>query len=260
MRSPETSKHLEDARLRVARRVRALRLERGWTQAELARHLGLSQARLSEIERGGGSFTAEQLLVVLGLFNVGIGAFLPPVNPDDELQNALLQLGATHLRQVPGLATTGRYDSPADVILATLLEARSPRLVTALAPVLVKHVDAISLPAVRLVMRREGRANRLGWLLENIRDALRIALPEAEGPLRRSAARALAVLDNELAHFDVELERSSPDLFDPTIRSRQTQQQVWEHAASDLSRRWGVVSELQPDDFLEALRSADGPR
>jgi transcriptional regulator with XRE-family HTH domain len=55
---------------RIARKVRELRKQRRWTQAELARRLGLSQSRLSEIERGAGSFSAEQFLTILSLFNV----------------------------------------------------------------------------------------------------------------------------------------------------------------------------------------------
>jgi transcriptional regulator with XRE-family HTH domain len=36
----------------IGERVRAERLARGWTQAELARHSGVSQATLSRIEEG----------------------------------------------------------------------------------------------------------------------------------------------------------------------------------------------------------------
>lgn len=249
---------LEESRLRVARRVRELRLDRGWTQAELGNHLGISQARLSEIERGGGTFSAEQLIAVLGLFNVDIREFLPPANAEDELQNALIRYGATHLRQVPGVVTTNRYSNPSDSILVTLLEPRSARLVTALAPVLVNNIDGISLPGLRLWLRREQRAHRLGWLLENVRDALLLPPPDADLAWKRGAARAITVLSGELEHFSAEPGPSAPDLLDPTIRSRRSRDLVWEHQASDISRRWGIVSELQPDDFRKALWSAYG--
>ena len=39
---------------KIATKVRELRKQRRWTQAELAKRLGLSQSRLSEIERGAG--------------------------------------------------------------------------------------------------------------------------------------------------------------------------------------------------------------
>ena len=50
-----TLKSLDLERGRIAHEIRGLRLERRWTQAELAGRLGLSQSRLSEIERGDGS-------------------------------------------------------------------------------------------------------------------------------------------------------------------------------------------------------------
>lgn len=246
---------LHDVRERIAARVRALRQARGWTQAELGSRLGLSQARLSEIERGGGSFTAEQLIAVLELFNVPIGEFLLPADPDDALQNALIHLGATHLRQVPHVAPAYRETNVADAIGATLLGSRASRLVTALAPVLVRHVDALSLPALRLGLA--GRERRLGWLLENVREALTVAPPDADADWRRRAARASTVIADELAHFSPPT-GGAPDLFEPTIRSDATRDLVWRHGASGISRRWGIVSELQPDDFRKALWSAHG--
>ncbi len=70
MRRQTATTNLEKNRRKIVARVRELRLERRWTQEELAKKLGLSQARLSEIERGGGSFAAEQLVELLQLFNV----------------------------------------------------------------------------------------------------------------------------------------------------------------------------------------------
>src|SRR5262245_3590350 len=80
---------LKENKTRIAGRVRALRKDRRWTQAELAEHLHLSQNRLSEIERGGGSFTAEQFLAILKLFNIPVTHFAAARRRDMELQNAL---------------------------------------------------------------------------------------------------------------------------------------------------------------------------
>ncbi len=256
---PHRSKqHLEEVRDRIVAQVRELRKERGWTQAELGQRLGLSQARLSEIERGGGSFTAEQLVAVLELFNVGIGEFLPAADPDDDLQNALIQLGASHLRQVAGLATSGRHASPGDAILATLLGSRAPRLVTALGPVVLKHLEDLSLASLRHQLSPSRRDCRLGWLLENVREALTVAPPWADGGWRRRAARVSTLLSEELAHFPVPNDGDTPDLFDPSIRSKRTRDVVWSRA-SPISRRWRIVTELQPEDFRQALWSANGP-
>jgi DNA-binding XRE family transcriptional regulator len=81
-------------RAHISRVVRDLRKERGWTQAELAGKLGLSQSRLSEVERGDGSFTAEQFLQILRLFNVAVDRFLGETDRSLQLQNALARLVA----------------------------------------------------------------------------------------------------------------------------------------------------------------------
>jgi transcriptional regulator with XRE-family HTH domain len=36
----------------LGKRIRALRLKRGWTQQDLAVHLGLSRVHISDVERG----------------------------------------------------------------------------------------------------------------------------------------------------------------------------------------------------------------
>lgn len=253
---------LDETRQRVVAKVRELRLARGLTQAELGSRLGLSQARISEIERGGGSFTAEQLIAVLTLFNVDIGQFLPPVPRDDELQNALIQQGATHLRQVPGVATTGRFAHPSDVLLAVLLDPRSARFVTALGPVLLQHIDTVSLPALRERLDASSRSARLGWLIENVRDALLLPPPGKDPNWRRKASRAITVLSHELDRFSPPstLSDAEPDLFDPDIRSVKTIDIVWNTNASPISRRWGIATEIQPDDFRAALWQAHEPR
>ena len=48
----------------------------------------------------------------------------------------------------------------------------------------------------------------------------------------------------------------SPDLFDPSIRSKKSLVEV-QAAASDVSRKWGIVSALQPRDFAQAIRAAN---
>ena len=259
-----TSLHsgLHETRQRVAAKVRELRRARGLTQAELGRLLGLSQARLSEIEGGDGSFTAEQLIAVLTLFNVDIASFLPPTNEDDELQNALIQHGATHLRQVPGVASSGRFSTPSQAILAVLLTPQSARFVTALGPVLLRHIDAVSLPALHNQLDAVGRPARLGWLIENVRDALLLPPPSKDADLKRRVARAILVLSNALSYFPPPPTplHSAPDVFDPTLRSDKSLDIVWNQQASPISRRWGIATDIQPTDFCEALWEADEPR
>src|SRR6476469_4792741 len=100
-------------RARISATVRALRKERGWTQAELAEKLGLSQNRLSEVERGDGSFTAEQFLLILKLFNVTTSRFADATDRPQQLQNALARRGASHLQESAGVVPA---DDLADVV------------------------------------------------------------------------------------------------------------------------------------------------
>src|SRR5580658_327261 len=105
MRELNDKEELRKVRSEIARTVRELRKERRWTQAELAKRLDLSQARLSEIEGGDGSFTAEQFLLLLRLFNVGTNRFAPSGGSsaghdhEAQIQNALARLGALHLKE-----------------------------------------------------------------------------------------------------------------------------------------------------------------
>ncbi len=235
------------------------------SQVELGAQLGLSQGRLSEIERGDGSFTAEQLLVLLKVFNVTVNHFAPAerdAGPDSStqahLQNALARLGAAHLREEAGVLPTERLAEVTDVIRETLLEG-APRQHTALAPVIVGNIRSIRLRVLWQSLVPLGLERRLGWVLENTLEA---ALLELTGALRRpwalSYKRAVVVLETFLSGVRpiVEAERDAPlDLLDDTARSAETHRALVA-ASSMISKRWRIVTDLQPEDFAEALRAA----
>ncbi len=244
---------LPQYRSRIAARIRALRLERRWTQARFAALLGLSQNRLSEIERGEGSFSAEQLLAVLATFNVPLDYFLPSgASPEPQLQSALARLGAGHLRE-GGVVPTERLREPAEAVAAALAAALSPRQITALAPVIVRQADALNLGALRLKLAEAGLERRLGWLLDSTLTALGKTGParSSEGELRRR--RAALLLRNALAHWPAGRAGRSYDILDRDIISEETLQQVLA-GADPLARKWGVVTRLKTDDFVDALR------
>lgn len=59
-----------DICVRIGRRIRVLRTQRGWTQIMLADHAGLTREHLSELENGHkeiGARTLEGVVVALGL-------------------------------------------------------------------------------------------------------------------------------------------------------------------------------------------------
>ena len=161
-------------RASVADKVRRLRLVRHWTQAQLAKLLGLSQNRLSEIERGQGSFTAEQLLLILKTFNVPIDHFSTSKAPADlQLQNALARLGAAHLHESTDVLPTQNARTVGEVVRETLVGGQSPRNITALAPVIVLHINELNLRKLKAELAAAGFERSLGWVLENTLEAIR---------------------------------------------------------------------------------------
>jgi transcriptional regulator with XRE-family HTH domain len=248
------------ARAEIAKAVRALRRERAWTQAELAGKLGLSQSRLSEIESGGGSFTAEQFLQILRLFNVTTSRFTDSgVDRQAQLQNALARLGAHHLQEQSDLVPAEDLDEPTEVVREILMEGE-PRLLTALAPVLVANIDRISLGKLYLDLEKVGLERRLGWISENTLAALNLAL---QGELPRSWAQRArraevllgAFLEATPATGSANGKPPVGDALDRSIRSKKTLDQV-KASSSDISRKWDIVSSLTPADFAESLRAA----
>jgi transcriptional regulator with XRE-family HTH domain len=252
---------LETQRKRIATRVRELRRARRWTQAELARQLKLSQSRLSELESGEGSFSAEQLLRVLALFNVGVEDFVEqPNDPRQELQNALARFGAKHLVESDRVVPTERLSEVSNVIRDALLDG-SPRLITAIAPVLVAHASELSLEPLFIELQRLGRERRLGWVIDNTVTALhKLANHRGESQWKKLLLHVgLALeLSASIAFQAVDV-KSSPrhwlDVLDLTIRTDATRDEV-QRKSSRISKKWGIVTAIVVDDFVAALRAS----
>ena len=266
MRAIDRPEDLEKSRIGIARQVRDLRTERRWTQAELARRLAVTQGRLSELERGNGSFSAEQFLLLLRLFNVGASHF--ETRPRDDasvIQNALARLGALHLQESADVLPSDRIADVATAVRETLAEA-SPRLITALAPVLVSNIDRINLKKLHAKLVEAGLGRRLGWLVENTLHAVRRELLQSPPrPRAQRLRRAEVVLGTFLEFIRPDagpgslVEASIPDILDAEIRSLQTVENV-KAASSTISQRWGIVTRLLPEDFARALGAARAAR
>lgn len=249
------------SRRKIATKVRELRLARNLTQTELAKRLRISQNRLSEIEHGGGSFTAEQFLELLRLFNVTASDFVEDArDPDLELQNALVRLGATHLHE-SSIVPSAVLEEVHDVVREALLNG-APRLVTALAPVLVNHADDLNLPKLYAELHELGLERRLAWVVENTVVALDALANEsgsgAKGwsKLKRRAEVPFRLFVDLIAvRGETPGWKTAPDPLDPTIRTLRTLEEV-KRSASKHSERWGIATSLQPDDFVQALRAS----
>ena len=242
----------------IANKVRKLRIDRNWTQAELAERLGLSQNRLSEIERGKGSFTAEQFLTILKLFNVSVTHFASERRRSTELQNALARLGAGHLLENSEALPSDRLDEVADVVREVLFTADSPRQIASLAPVVVRNIDRVSLSKLRAQFSEAGVLRRLDWFIENTLEALKQELSQPlPKPWTQRYRRAEVVL-SALPTLDLPPRgdvAGIPDVLDPNILSKKTLEEV-NSKRSAISKRWGIATDLQPEDFVEALRAS----
>ncbi len=256
-----SSDSLGRSRTKIATKVRELRLARNFTQHELAKRLHISQNRLSEIEHGGGSFTAEQFLELLRLFNVTAADFVDDArDPGLELQNALARLGATHLHESAIVGSAALEEVHAAVREALL--NGSPRIVTALAPVLANHADTLNLPKLYAELHQLGLERRLAWVVENTLAALEALANESGSGAkgwsrlkRRTELPFRLFVDVIAARGETPGWKSPPDPLDPTIRSLRTLEEI-KRSASKVSERWGVATALQPDDFVQALRAS----
>jgi transcriptional regulator with XRE-family HTH domain len=246
------------SRKRIAKVVNTLRRERAWTQAELASKLGISQGRLSQIESGGGSFSAEQLLLILKIFNVTPALFSDdPVDQDSQLQNALARLGARHLHESEKVLPGVGVDDVAKIV-SEALSSGDPRLTTAVAPVLVANIDRLPLTRVHLDLSRAGFERRLPWLCQNVTAAIDIELKKDVPRTWIRDARRTSLLVELFLESTVPPSDTSAavwDVLDASIRSKKTADEI-RATASEPSRKWHIITSLKPEDFAQALRAA----
>lgn len=245
----------------ITRTVREIRLENGWKQADLAKLLGISQGRISQIENGQGSFTAEQLLVFLAHFKLPLDRLeITKAPATDRIQDALTRLGVPDLEESSERLPAERLQEALDVVRETLVGARSSRHITALAPVIVNHPNRSGLINLRAQLASLGLERRLGWALDNILTAIG---RESETVLSREwriAYRRTEALLRELV-LTWQVFRQDPglidDILDPDIATEKSIQQA-KQQSSEISRRWGIVSGIEVDDFVRTLREARG--
>ena len=242
----------------IGARVRDLRETRRWSQVELAAKLSVSQPRLSKVERGAASLTAEEFLHVLALFNVGLSDFVPASEgsePRADVQNALLRHGATHLAEA-SVAQPSDI-SPLDLLVTVLELPESPRHVAALAPVLVRSTERIALSEAAARLRASGRERRLGWFVDSLHEATLGVVGRTPAD-QRQLRRARVALDLfRLTQNIVPPSEAAPlDVLDSTIRSVSGAESLY-RKASGPARPWRIATALDTRDFQKALAAAD---
>ena len=135
----------------------------------------------------------------------------------------------------------------------------TPRIITALVPVLVLHIDELNLNAVRAKLAPVGLQRRLDWLIENTIHAIQDELRHSPPRTRAQRYRRAEVVLNAALDFAKEQRLPSPDsppdILDGHIRTKATLQDILA-SSSAISRRWRIATALQPQDFVDALRAA----
>ena len=63
---------VEDVRVRFGRRLRNLRLKRGWTQVQLAKRLGMDRSYLGDVERGKRNISSVKLDMIARGFGLSM--------------------------------------------------------------------------------------------------------------------------------------------------------------------------------------------
>jgi transcriptional regulator with XRE-family HTH domain len=244
----------------IAQKVKTLRKSRGVAQGVLAKLLQVSQSRLSEIEAGKGSFSAEQLIFILKHFNVPLSYFeTAPADPGDAIQKALAQYGADHLVENRDLLPSERLQQLESVIREVLLDAANSRWIAALAPVLVRNIDQVNLQKLHAQFRDYGLHNRLLWLLDNVAQAIRETLEEPH-PRKQlvQLKRTLSALETFRAWVNPrpwETLEGPEDTLGPGILSQETRNEL-RAESSELSKRWRILTPIQVEDFKDALRES----
>lgn len=250
---------LLEIKKRIAQSVKDARKEHRATQKELAALLGITQARYSQIESGKGSFSAEQLIILIQRFNLSISRFVSQKSEDDsslKLQKALYRFGANQLYEDPDILPSQKLENVAQVIIETILSAGSSRQIVALAPVIVKNRAQINFTKIKNELQVLGYLGRLGWVLESVATAIdselfHVTPRRRELLYKRTFANIKIFIDNSRIWETLILE----DILDKNIYSAKTLNEVKE-ARDPLAKKWRIITRITTNDFINALREA----
>ena len=256
-----TRNNTSNARNLISVKLRELRRGRGFTQADLAQRLGLGQGTYSRVENGNASLSAEQFLEVLRIFNVPVSAFEGHQDFDGDLQNALVRFGATHLLGDGTRLPSAHLNRVEEVFREVLADGAQSRHITALAPVFVQNHKDVQLKKLWAQFVAYGLEARLGWALENIQASLQLAILGG-GPVWKSTV-SLRDAERALDPFGLWLEGQRQRIVDGPadligIKSVGSKSRAEVLASSSaISKRWGIISRIVPEDFFKALKAAD---
>lgn len=252
---------LDNIKRKITESVKNARKGRRFTQKEVASWLDITQSRYSQIENGNGSFTAEQLVILMQKFNLPLDHLIgEKKTAASQLQNALSRLGAGELYEEPNVLPSERLADVAEVITETIIAADSSRQIAALAPVIVKNISLVNFNMVKGTLEKFGLAGRLGWLLESISHAVERVLENVvsrqSGALYKKTVVKINSLIDPIRFFSSAPGQDLPeDVLDRTLISQKTLEEI-KNSRDPLAEKWKIVTRITTDDFIKALKEA----
>ena len=234
-----------DLRLMNQADLRTARQQRGWSEQETARKLGVSQSYLSMLEAGRRRLTSRVARRAMNVFGLP-PTVLPPSPPAQQwsaeaLAQQLAALGYpgfAHMR-----AHGGPRRNPADVLLAALASNEvEARVVEALPWLLLRYWSADWSWLVQQVKARDLQ-NRLGFLASLARQ-----MSERANPSDESRTRSLAALERALEGSRLVRE----DTLGKAPRSAVQREWVLAHRTEE-AKHWNLVTDWQMEHFQYAL-------
>ena len=203
------------------------------------------------------NFTMDQIKIQSGLlphFTPLQGSFAE----DAPLQNALVHLGARHLREIPEVPVPERLAQTEETIIAILITNPTARFIEALVPVIAKNYEQINFHRIAERLRSHGLENRFWWIVEETYCALEQRLEEPYLPrnLRRQYQRAFLLLGRKKADAEPIQDQRTEDELDRDLLSRKTIQQVKQHR-DKLSKKWHIITRIKNTDLAQALKDSE---
>ena len=227
----------------IGAEVRLARKRKRWSQKELARALGVTQAYVCQLESGTRA-VPHGLTVKLAALLAGSAAWLPARrlgaskvgDSRESLSDDLAGLGhPLFLHRRKGAAMRG----PSEVLIRTVDSlAHADAAIVAALPWILLSFDEIEVDYLVREAKLNDLQNRLGFLVAVART---IAEREAEF---QSRARPLALLEQRLERSRLAAE----DTFGGPAVSEPMRAWLREHR-SDLARHWNLLTDLQVGDF-----------
>jgi len=224
--------------------LRSVRQQRGWSEQQAARRLGVSQSYLSMLEGGKRRLTSRVARRAMSVFGLP-PTVLPPSPPENHwgAETLALQLAALEYPGFAYMRSHGPKRNPAEVLVGALsndqLEAR---VVEALPWLLLQYSNTDWAWLVEQAKLRDLQ-NRLGFVASLAR-----RMSEKADPLDESRTRSLSELERTLDKSRLAKE----DTLGKPPRS--TTEREWVLAnRTEEAKHWNLLTDWRPEHFQYAF-------